>query len=85
MAGRIVLMKVACMNSCMTVGLGKVKVGLVIKDMKILLEFKLMFPFRVRRGAEGLLLLLLFVWFVGFVGFGFGLIKPQTEGSPEQV
>jgi len=74
MAGRIVLMNVACMNSCMTVGLGKVKVGLVIKDMKMLLEFKLMFPFRVRRGAEGLLSLL-FVWFVGFVGFvGVGLI-----------
>jgi len=79
MAGRIVLMNVACMNYCMTVGLGKVKVGLVIKDMKMLLEFKLMFPFRVRRGAEGLLLLL-FVWFGGF-----GLIKPQTEGSPEHV
>lgn len=41
------------MKLCIMVGLGKVKVGLVVSERKMLFEFKLILPFRESRGPGG--------------------------------
>lgn len=59
------------------VGLGKVNVGLVRREMKILLEFRLILPLRESRGAEGVVVfgvvLLMVIW-----------MSEHTEGCPTQ-
>jgi hypothetical protein len=63
----MVLMYVACMKFCIVVESGNVKVGVVCRVRKMLLELRLMFPLRLRLLVEGIV-----VFGVG-VGVGVGL------------